>query len=188
MHCSPYDEWASEGHLRSGRAGFGVLQCMDHDIGLQLVHDVQRIGHVPPTSIRVVRTGSLPIVTLTGHHDLGTAPALRDALGPELGERRPCVIDLRGASLVDSAVLSVFNDASRLSRELGLEMPVVLNGNRGSGCVAWCRRRWSPSAPSTTSGGRRVGPAGSPSLSVADEICLTKVRYRFVPEVIRTLK
>ena len=105
---------------------------MDHDTGLQLVHDVQRIGHVPPTSIRVVHSGSVSIVTLTGDHDLCTAPALRDSLEQEVAEARPCVIDLRGATLVDSAILSVFSDASRLSRELGLEMPVVLNGNPGS--------------------------------------------------------
>ncbi len=105
---------------------------MDHDTGLQLVHDVQRIGHVPPTSIRVVHSGSVTIVTLTGDHDLCTAPALRASLDRELGECRPCVIDLRGATLVDSAILSVFHEAFRLSRDLGLEMPVVLNGNRGS--------------------------------------------------------
>ena len=105
---------------------------MDHDTGMQLVHDVQRIGHVPPTSIRVVHSGSVSIVTLTGDHDLCTAPALRDSLEQELAESRPCVIDLRGATLVDSAILSVFSDASRLSRERGLEMPVVLNGNRDS--------------------------------------------------------
>ncbi len=96
------------------------------------MHDVQRIGHVPPTSIRVVHTGSVSIVTLTGDHDVCTAPALRTSLEQELGAFRPCVIDLRGATLVDSAILSVFADAARLSRELGLEMPVVLNGNRGS--------------------------------------------------------
>jgi len=105
---------------------------MDHATGAQLVHDVQRIGHVPPTSIRVVHAGSVSIVTLTGDHDVCTAPALRASLDQELGEFRPCVIDLRGATLVDSAILSVFADAARLSRELGLEMPVVLNGNRGS--------------------------------------------------------
>lgn len=106
---------------------------MDHDTGLQLVHDVQRIGHVPPTTIRAVHRGSVTIVTLTGDHDLCTAPALRASLDWELGESRPCVIDLRGATLVDSTILSVFNEASRLSRELDLEMPVVLNGNCGSG-------------------------------------------------------
>ena len=105
---------------------------MDHDTGLQLVHDVQRIGHVPPTSIRVVHSGSVSIVTLTGDHDLCTAPALRDSLEQEFADSRPCVIDLRGATLVDSAILSVFSDASRLSRELGLEMPVLQNGNPGS--------------------------------------------------------
>jgi anti-anti-sigma factor len=105
---------------------------MDHDTGQQLVHDVQRIGHLPPTSIRVVHTGGVSIVTLTGDHDLCTAPALRSSLEQELDAFRPCVIDLRGATLLDSAVLSVFADAARLSRELGLEMPVVLNGNRGS--------------------------------------------------------
>ncbi len=114
------------------RRVFGVLLSMDHDTGQQLVHDVQRIGHLPPTSIRVVHTGGVSIVTLTGDHDLCTAPALRTSLEQELGAFRPCVIDLRGATLLDSAVLSVFADAARLSRELGLEMPVVLNGNRGS--------------------------------------------------------
>ncbi len=105
---------------------------MDHDPGLQLVHDVQRIGHVPPTSIRVVHTGGVSVVTLTGDHDLCTAPALQESLDRELGEHRPCVIDLRGATLVDSAILSVFSEVARRSRELGLELPVVLNANRGS--------------------------------------------------------
>jgi anti-sigma B factor antagonist len=106
---------------------------MDHDTGPQLVHDVQRIGHLPPTSIRVVHVGGVSIVTLTGDHDLCTAPALRVSVDQELGAFRPCVIDLRGVTLLDSAILSVFSDAARLSRERGLEMPVVLNGNRGSG-------------------------------------------------------
>jgi anti-anti-sigma factor len=105
---------------------------MDHDTGRQIEQDLERIGHVPPTSIRVVRSGPASIVTLTGDHDVSTAPALRESIEQELSEHRACVIDLRGATLVDSAVLSVFRDACRHSRELGLVLPVVLNGHRTS--------------------------------------------------------
>jgi anti-anti-sigma factor len=99
---------------------------------LQIARDAARSGDVPPTSIRVVHRGSASIVTLTGDHDISSAPGLRESLDRELAERRACVIDLRGATLVDSAVLSVLNDACRHSRELGLALPVVLNGNRAS--------------------------------------------------------
>ena len=42
------------------------------------------------------------------------------------------MVDLRGATFLDSAILSVLLDASRRSREAGLELPVVLNGNRSA--------------------------------------------------------
>jgi anti-sigma B factor antagonist len=89
-------------------------------------------GHGLPTSIRVLPNGSTTIVTMIGDHDLSSAPVLRASIERELAEGRACVIDLRGATFLDSAILSVLLDASRRSREAGLELPVVLNGNRGS--------------------------------------------------------
>jgi anti-anti-sigma factor len=89
-------------------------------------------GQARPTSIRVLRDGSTSIVTVIGDHDLSSAPALHESLQREFAQRRACVVDLRGATLVDSAVLSVLLEARRQSRECGLEMPLVLNGDRGS--------------------------------------------------------
>jgi anti-anti-sigma factor len=94
------------------------------------MHDLT--GQARPTSIRVLRDGSISIVTVIGDHDLSSAPALHESLQREFAQRRACVVDLRGATLVDSAVLSVLLEARRQSREQGFELPLVVNGNRGS--------------------------------------------------------
>jgi len=90
-------------------------------------------GQGLPTSIRVLPNGGTTIVTVIGDHDLTSAPVLRASIERELAEHRACVVDLRGATFLDSTVLSVLLDASRRSREAGFELPVVLNGNRASG-------------------------------------------------------
>jgi anti-anti-sigma factor len=114
------------------RTGSGVLLRMDFDRSPEIATAVMRPDHVPPTSIRVVHNGAVSIVTLTGDHDVSSAPALRECVEQELAEHRACVIDLRGATLVDSTVLGVLLDVCRHSRALDLELPVVLNGNRYS--------------------------------------------------------
>ena len=104
---------------------------MDSDIGHRM-GVVAEPAASATASIRVQRNGGASIVTLVGDHDVYSAPALRDALQRELVQRRPCVIDLRGTTLVDSSVLAVLVEARRQSRDQDLELPLVLDRSRAS--------------------------------------------------------
>ncbi len=124
---------AGEGETRRVvRASATRLGDADSGIVTLMRAMTERPHDTRPTSIRVVRNGEVSIVTLVGDHDLSSAPALREALDRERSAERACVLDLRGAALVDSAILSVLHDANRQSHEQGLEFPVVLNANRTS--------------------------------------------------------
>ena len=56
-----------------------------------------------------------------------TAPELRAGLLAEIGVGRPCVVDLRRVTFVDSAVMSALLTASRQAREVGASFAIVLD-------------------------------------------------------------
>jgi anti-sigma B factor antagonist len=73
-----------------------------------------------------VRTGELAlertdrgfaVLTISGEHDLSTAPTLRRRLGGLLDERTPTVIDLSPATFIDSSILGVILDGRRRAAE-----------------------------------------------------------------------
>lgn len=80
----------------------------------------------PPAAIGVARRDGIAVLTLEGELDVFTASALRDRLAFELGMSRPCVVDLRQVSFIDSSILSALLAAQRRSAAQGLAFIVVL--------------------------------------------------------------
>jgi anti-sigma B factor antagonist len=73
-----------------------------------------------------VRTGELALeridaglalLTITGEHDLSTAPELRRRLEEVLSEGTGVVVDLSRATFIDSSILGVILDAKRRAAE-----------------------------------------------------------------------
>ena len=80
----------------------------------------------PAAAIGVVRRDGIAVLTLEGELDVYTASALRDRLAYELDTDRPCVVDLRRVSFIDSSILSALLAAQRRSAAQGLAFLVVL--------------------------------------------------------------
>jgi anti-sigma B factor antagonist len=81
-----------------------------------------------------VRTGELAlkrtdagvaVLTISGEHDLSTAPILRRRLDVLLEEGAPTVVDLSPATFIDSSILGVILDARRTAAEAGTGFAVV---------------------------------------------------------------
>jgi anti-sigma B factor antagonist len=67
----------------------------------------------------------LAVLTISGEHDLSTAPELRRRLDELLDERAATVIDLSPATFVDSSILGVILDGRRRASDGGLGFAVV---------------------------------------------------------------
>jgi len=67
----------------------------------------------------------IAIVSISGEHDLNTAPQLRRRLDEEIGEGRAIVVDLSPASFVDSSILGVILDGRRGADAAGLGFAVA---------------------------------------------------------------
>jgi anti-sigma B factor antagonist len=63
--------------------------------------------------------GDVVVVVVEGEHDIYTAPTLRERLDQALERGRGVVIDLTGATFVDSSVLGALLDARRRALEAG---------------------------------------------------------------------
>jgi anti-sigma B factor antagonist len=81
-----------------------------------------------------VRTGELAVerndagpavVTISGEHDLSTAPNLRRRLDNLLDEGTATVVDLSPATFIDSSILGVLLDARRRAAEANIGFAVV---------------------------------------------------------------
>jgi anti-sigma B factor antagonist len=81
-----------------------------------------------------VRTGELAlerndaglaVVTISGEHDLSTAPTLRRRLDSLLDEGTPAVVDLSPATFIDSSILGVILDGRRRAAEADIGFAVV---------------------------------------------------------------
>jgi anti-sigma B factor antagonist len=59
------------------------------------------------------------VVVVEGEHDIYTAPTLRERLEEALGRGGGIVVDLTGATFVDSSVLGALLDARRRAIEAG---------------------------------------------------------------------
>ena len=91
---------------------------------------------MPPDqgSFAVVRTGELAlerndagpaVLTISGEHDLSTAPTLRRRIDNLLDEGTASVIDLSPAPFIDAAMLGVILDERRRATEAGIGFAVV---------------------------------------------------------------
>jgi anti-sigma B factor antagonist len=63
--------------------------------------------------------GDVVVVVVEGEHDIYTAPTLRERLEEALGRGGGLVVDLTGATFVDSSVLGALLDARRRALEAG---------------------------------------------------------------------
>ena len=63
--------------------------------------------------------GDVVVVVVEGEHDIYTAPMLRERLGEALERGDGVVIDLTGATFVDSSVLGALLDARRRALDAG---------------------------------------------------------------------
>jgi anti-sigma B factor antagonist len=81
-----------------------------------------------------VRTGELAlertdaglaVLTISGEHDLSTAPALRRRLDSLLDEGTKTVIDLSPATFIDSSILGVILDGRRRADDAEIGFAVV---------------------------------------------------------------
>jgi anti-sigma B factor antagonist len=91
---------------------------------------------VPPNrgSLAGVRTGELAlernesglaVLTISGEHDLSTAPNLRRRIDNLLDEGTATVIDLSPATFIDSSILGVILDGRRKAAEADIGFAVV---------------------------------------------------------------
>jgi anti-anti-sigma factor len=84
---------------------------------------------VNPGEIAVERGNSgVIVVSLTGEHDLSTAPALRERLEDALQHGSPIVVNLSGAEFIDSSIIGVILDLKRRAEEAGLGFATALEG------------------------------------------------------------
>jgi anti-anti-sigma factor len=63
--------------------------------------------------------GDVVIVVVEGEHDIYTAPTLRERLDEALSRGGGIVVDLTGATFVDSSVLGALLDSRRRALEAG---------------------------------------------------------------------
>jgi anti-sigma B factor antagonist len=63
--------------------------------------------------------GDVVVVVVAGEHDIYTAPTLRERLDEALHRAGGVVIDLTGATFVDSSVLGAMLDARRRALDAG---------------------------------------------------------------------
>jgi anti-sigma B factor antagonist len=67
----------------------------------------------------------LAVLTISGEHDLSTAPNLRRRLDILLGDGTATVIDLSPATFIDSSILGVILDGRRRASEANIGFAVV---------------------------------------------------------------
>jgi anti-sigma B factor antagonist len=81
-----------------------------------------------------VRTGELAlerndagltVLTISGEHDLSTAPTLKRRIDNLLDEGTPTVIDLSPATFIDSSILGAILDGRRRATDAGIGLAVV---------------------------------------------------------------
>jgi anti-sigma B factor antagonist len=71
------------------------------------------------------KEAGLAVVTISGEHDLSTAPKLRRELEGLLNEGIPMVVDLSPATFIDSSILGVILDTRRRAAEAEIGFAVA---------------------------------------------------------------
>jgi anti-anti-sigma factor len=67
----------------------------------------------------------LAVLTITGEHDLSTAPELRRRIEALLEEGTNVLVDLSGATFIDSSILGAILDAKRRARDASVGYAVL---------------------------------------------------------------
>jgi anti-sigma B factor antagonist len=67
----------------------------------------------------------IAIVSISGEHDLNTAPQLRQRLEEQIDAGGGVVVDLTNASFVDSSILGVILEGARRSADTGVGFAVM---------------------------------------------------------------
>ena len=70
----------------------------------------------------------MAVVSISGEHDLNTAPELSSQLADLIDAHGGLVFDLSPASFVDSSILGVILDSRRQAKEAGVAFEVVHDG------------------------------------------------------------
>lgn len=78
--------------------------------------------------IAVRETDGLAVVSISGEHDLNTAPELGSKLAGLIDGREGIVFDMSPASFVDSSILGVILDSRRRAQDSGQAFEVVHDG------------------------------------------------------------
>jgi anti-sigma B factor antagonist len=81
-------------------------------------------GRIEATAV----DGGMPVIALSGEHDLSTAPELRARLH-DLAEANAVIIDLDETTFVDSSILGVLVGGLRRARESDVPFGIVLSGD-----------------------------------------------------------
>ena len=71
------------------------------------------------------KDSGLAVLTISGEHDLSTAPTLRRRLHGLLDEGTPTVVDLSPATFIDSSILGVILDGRRRASEAKIGFAVA---------------------------------------------------------------
>ena len=90
------------------------------------ISDPRRTAPVTTESIVLDRRDGVVVVRVHGEHDVFTAPALREQVHAAIEQAAPIVIDLSGATFIDSSVLAVLLGGLRRAREAELGYALIL--------------------------------------------------------------
>ena len=83
-------------------------------------------GDVRTGEFALERTDAgVAVLTISGEHDLSTAPELRRRLDVLLDEDAATVVDLSPATFIDSSILGVILDGRRRASDAGLGFAVL---------------------------------------------------------------
>jgi len=94
-----------------------------------VVSDQGSFGGVRTGELALERTEVGPVVlTISGEHDLSTAPKLRRQLDALLDEGKVTIVDLSPATFIDSSILGVILDGRRRASDVGTGFEVVQSG------------------------------------------------------------
>ena len=66
------------------------------------------------------------VVSLTGEHDLTTAPLLRERMEEAIGRRSGVLVDLTRAQFIDSSIIGVVLEGRRMAEEEGIGFAAAL--------------------------------------------------------------
>jgi anti-sigma B factor antagonist len=78
----------------------------------------------------------LAVLSISGEHDLNTAPELRSQLDRLIDDQQPVLVDMSPASFIDSSVLGVVLAGRRRALEAGTGFVVVHSPSEGTDAVA----------------------------------------------------